>query len=396
MRALPFMLLAALALPVPARAEVWEDPDLPAALGSASLVVIGRAPAAGSSGQPRVRFTVERVLAGEARGAIDVGGLHDPTATSGPAFEPDERVLLILARGRDGDLRTPTPTFGRFPLRGEPGAEQVLFAALRDTFLRLTLPLADYEPFLRLTLGQAPAPEWVERLRAHLRGSGPGETGPARARSYLALETLARAGTPDEELAGVITRYLDPEGPFQLRISALRALARCAGSPVPALLGALERDPEPAVRTCAARLLAGCAAEPGARPALAARLGALLPTAPAEPVRFVGPSDPRLNRWPAPRVALVEALAALGAGPARAGLLAALDDREQPGEVLVALGAALSTLRADPTLGRELAGRLRGDGQTRDLVICRTLEQLTGLAHGQDVSAWRAWAHAGR
>ena len=387
--------LALLALSRTTLAEVWEDPDLPAALASASLVIVGKAPPEGSRGEPRVRFQVERRIHGEGGlREVEVSGLHDPTATSGPSFEPGERVLFVLTRGPDGTLRTPTPTFGRFPLRGE----QVLYAALRDTFLRLELPLVDYERFLLLALGRPAEEAWLEALLGHLRSSGPGETGPARARSYLALEALCLVGRGQgagQELTATIARYLDPAGPFQLRISALRALAACGDNPLPALLSALERDPEPAVRTAAARLLAraGAASPPAG---LVERLGGLLPTAPTQPVRFVGPTDPRTNSWPSPRVALLQAIAALGPAPARGALLSALDEPTQPGDALLATAEALGRLRDDRSLARELAGRLRGDGEPRDLALCRALAALTGLPHGEDAAAWKEWARAGR
>lgn len=379
-------ILALLWLASPALSEVWADPDLPAALASSSLVVVARAPAEGSQGQPWVTFRVERLLhGGQPPPEVVVGGLHDPTAVAGPSFEPDEQVLLLLVRGDDGKLRVPTPTFGRFPLRGET----VLFAALRDTFLRLELPRPDYERFLQVALGRPPEAAWLEGLRAHLGGSGPGEAGPARARSYLALETLALCGERSAQVEAAVGRYLDPGAPFQLRVSAVRALAACAVDPATRLLEAAGRDPEPAVRSAAATLLGRVVPPP---PGLVARLAALLAQAPTGRVRFVGPGDPRLNTWPSPREALLQSIAKLGPAPARAALLEQLDQPELPGEELGAVARALVLLRDDADLPRELARRLRGTADLRDQALCGALTRLTGLPHGEDVAAWKTWA----
>ncbi|MCW8140988.1 MAG: hypothetical protein KIT58_18965, partial [Planctomycetota bacterium] len=103
----------------PTRAAVWEDPDLATALARAVHVVRGRAPAEGARGRPTVTFRVEVSLKGAAPGtALEVGGLHDPSASPGPVFAPDEQVWLIVVKDDEtGALRMPTPTFGRYPLR---------------------------------------------------------------------------------------------------------------------------------------------------------------------------------------------------------------------------------------------------------------------------------------
>src|SRR5262245_59870100 len=97
-------LLCLALLPLPARGDSWEDPDLVAGPSSAAGVVVARAPAEGSSGKPVVRFTVEKLIherGGPPPAEIEVGGLHDPGIPElrGPSFEPGERVLLILQRG---------------------------------------------------------------------------------------------------------------------------------------------------------------------------------------------------------------------------------------------------------------------------------------------------------
>lgn len=382
----PLLCLVLLALP--ARADTWEDPELVAALSSATCVVIARAPAEGSSGRPVVRFQVEKLLherGGPPPPEIEVGGLHDPgnPELGGPSFEAGERVLFILQRGPEGRLVTPTPTFGRFPLRGE----KVLFAALRDTNLRLELPLADYEQFLLLALGRREA-GWLEQLGAHLKAASAAQGGAERSRLYLALEAFALAGVPDVELARAATRCLEPTTPFQLRVSALRALAAVALDPLPALLQAAERDPEPAVRSAALGLLR---AGPDQAPAVVERLVRLLPDASPYTVRFTAPTDPRTNAWPSPRLAAVRAIDRLGAAAARPTLIQLVGDDEQPADVFLAALEALARPGRDPALARQLAGKLRAEGDARNEPLVQALELLTGETR-PDVAAWKAWS----
>lgn len=387
MRSVPFTCLALLAFMPLARADVWADPDMAEAVAGAELIVLARAPAGGSHERPVVRFAVERTLAGKAPAELEVSGLHDPTMSAGPVFAPGERVYLLLRR-HQGRWQVPTPTFGRYPLR--EGA--VHYATLRDTYLRLTLAPADFEAYVALLLGR-PDERWLAALRADLRESSPVGVEPAtRARQYLALEALARVGGAADLPA--IEACLTPEAPFQLRVSACRALARAAGPAAGERLLTLAReDPEPAVRTAAARAL-GALSPPPRR--LVARLASLLARADPEPVRFSGPNDPRTNRWPSPQVALLEAITRLGAAPAKGELLALLDAPSTPLEPFSAALRALLTLKGDRDLPRELARRLGREGVTGgdlyDRELCAALTQLTGERFGLDVARWKAWA----
>lgn len=386
-RVWPLLLLLALA--TPAAADVWEDPDFQAAVREAELVARVRAPAQGSRGQPQVRFTVERVLeggGGPPPGELLVGGFHDPTMTAGPTFQPSEVLYLVLVR-REGGLAVPTPTLGRYPVR----EGLVRHATLRDTYLRLDLPEGDFERFVAVVRGRAPDPAWAAGLRQHLEAHPPEVEGPDRARAYLALETLALAGA--EEDGPRAARFLVAESPYQLRISALRALAGALGKRAAgALLKAAREDPEPAVRTAAVRLL-GAMDPPPER--LVERLAELLPGAPERPIRFSGPNDPRLNRWPSPRAALLEAIGRRGAAPVKAAVLACLDGFDEL-ETLSAALRALIPLRDDPGLPGELVARFQGPEQAgAELInreLCIALERLTGRDFGLDVARWRAWA----
>lgn len=379
----------------PTRAAVWEDPDLATALARAVHVVRGRAPAEGARGRPTVTFRVEVSLKGAAPGtALEVGGLHDPSASPGPVFAPDEQVWLIVVKDDEtGALRMPTPTFGRYPLR----EGQVVHATPRDTYLRLSLPEDLFVALVRLHLGQRDA-AWLDALRRHLDGVAPTEPGPPRALAFVGLEALALVG--EEADAARAERLLDPAGPFQLRVSACRALARSLGArAAPRLVKVVQADPEPAVRSAAADLLARAPGPPShAGEGLARRLVALVAEAPAEPVRFVGPNDPRLNAWPSPRVALLRAIGRAGPAPVRADLLALLDGPAQPLEVFSEVLRALLLLDDDRALSLDLAARLRPDDSDepgddlRNRELCAALTMHTRLEHGLDVARWRAWA----
>ena len=383
MRAVAFGWWLAL-LPQLALAEVWEDPDLAQALIEAEAVVRVRVPAA-SQGQPRVRVEVERVLKGELEpgAALDVGGLHDPTRIAGPTFAAGDALYLILRRAKDG-WAVPTPTFGRYPLRDGV----VKYATLRDTYLRIDLPEDDWVRYLRLHLeGRADA-GWLQGLREHLARGGPGDTGPARARHYLALEVLALRGEPDD--AEVIAAYQLHDGPFQLRVSACRALHHALGARAATnLLASAGKDPEPAVRSLATQLLAELRPAP---PGLVQQLVRIYPQASADAVRFAGINDPRTNTWPSPRLALIRAFRALGPAPAKDALLDTLDD-VGPAEA-EALVQTLGAIEGDPRLPGQLVDRFRDpgpEGSAVNRLICAVLRRVTGQTFGDDPDAWLGW-----
>ena len=368
-----------------AEARTWTDPGMKRAVEAAELIVRVQAPAAGSSKLARVRFRVLETLKGRALSAVTVGNLHDPARCSGPVFQPDEQLYLLLTRDRRGRFVVPTPTFGRFPIRNGV----VRYAALRGTHLRLDLPTPDFAAYLRLLLGKVDA-GWLAGLRKHLDET-PHTAGRAEvSRAYLALEALAVAGSP-EDLPRT-RRFLVADAPYQLRISALRALTRSGSRAGAALLRAAEHDPEPAVRTAAFRCLAKVASA-----ADVPRLLQLLPKASQDPVHFTGPTDPRLNAWPAPRVALLEVIAKLGrAGVAQAQptLLKLIDD---PATSIQALGAALEALtRVGARVAPHLVARLDRHrdlrGRLTTAALCATLQKVTGRPLGVDVEAWRLWA----
>lgn len=359
-----------------AGAAVWTDPSFGRALRAADLVVRVQAPAAGSKAVPRVRFKVLATLKGRAPARVVVENLHDPTRCAGPTFAPREELYLVLLR-RNGRYRVPTPTMGRFPVRGA----RVKFVALRDTFLRLELSKSDFERYVQLRL-EHPDRAWLAGLRQTLRRTKPS------ARSYLALEALALAG--DREDRDLVTPFLEPRFPYQLRISACRALRQVLGRRSAArLLRVAKSDPEAAVRTAAVRLLASIS-----RRGLVRRLARLLPRAPEKRVLFVGPNDPRLNSWPSPKVALLRAIAARGAAPAKPVLLALLRGAPRL-EVLEAVLSALMRLRKDARLPGELIARFKGGAGANDglfnSALCAALTRLTGEKLGDDPARWRSW-----
>jgi hypothetical protein len=384
MRACTFLLTLAL-LPA-AQADIWEDPDLAQALIEADSVIRARAPAA-SQGQPTVNFVVERVLKGslDEGAAIEVGGLHDPTRVEGPTFAADEVVYLILRRDGDGNLLAPTPTFGRYPLRDG----SVKYATPRDTFLRVDLPEEDWVRYLELHLGKRDD-AWLSGVREHLQRGKVEDTGDARARHYMALEALALAGTPDD--AETIARFLAPAGPFQLRISACRALTTALGPRAAAnLFKAARSDPEPAVRTAATQLLGDLDPAP---PGLVARLLRLFPEASRDTVIFVGINDPRSNTWPSPRLALIQVLRKLGPAPAKDTFLEALETDAGPEEAQEIV-LALCELKDDPALPGQLVDRFRPaeqpDAAAYNRVLCAALARITGQELGEDTDAWQEW-----
>ncbi|RMG15785.1 MAG: hypothetical protein D6731_07635 [Planctomycetota bacterium] len=384
------MWVAALGAFPQAQAEVWRDPSFARAVREAELVVRARAPRKGVRGGKRVRFRVVEVWKGKAPGDVIVGGLHDPTRSEGASFAPNAEVLLVLWR-RKGRLEVPTPTLGRYPIRDG----LVRYATLRDTFLRLSLPPEDLRRFVRLLLGK-PDVRWLAGLRAGLRDGSARERGDALAQRYLALEALAWAGrAADAEFA---LPYLDPEGPFQLRVSACRALAGCGGAPAgDVLLRVAGSDPEPAVRTAAVRALGRLRPRPEG---LARRLAELLAAAPDRQVRFSRPTDPRLNKWPSPKAALLGLLGRIGAREVKPSLLAVVREERPPGEVFTAALRALGTLKDDPELPRQLVESFRAAGEVGAAVynaeLCAALARITGeRGPGADPEAWRAFVAAG-
>jgi hypothetical protein len=390
---LPFLLLAVL-VPGATQAGVWEDPTLPAAVAAADLVVRVRAPRQGAQDSPQVSFRVERVLKGSApEGAqLVVRGLHDPDRSAGATFGPGEQVYLVLHAAEDGAFEVPTPTLGRFPVR----EGQVQFVALRDTFLRVTLPEADFVAFLALLLDEPIDPAWVDGLRDAL-GAHPPQTeeGPLLDQQYLALEVLAHTGTGRD--VNLVREFLDPTlAPAQMRVSACRALATSAGRRAAGrLLTVASEDSSPAVRSTAIALLGGLDPPPDG---LARRLLELLPTTETQPIRLARPADPRLNLWPAPRVACLQALerqppAELAS--CKAALLTSLEEERDP-EIFAHTLRVLLRLLNDPDLPRALVARFRPEGETSAAVfnqeLTAALDELTGAGLGYDVDAWRAWA----
>ncbi|MGE0709216.1 MAG: hypothetical protein AB7N76_19870 [Planctomycetota bacterium] len=384
-------LLLCVLLASAARAEVWRDPTLDEALKGADLVVRAVALEDGREGVEEVRFQVEEALHGQAPRELAVAGLIDPTRIKGPTFvKRGQRALLLLAkRKRGAGWAIPTPTFGRFRLDGET----VKLAPLRDTYLRLDLARDDYERFLRLRLGRRPDPAWLAALRAHLDAAQP-EPVPAdaRARQYLALEALAQVGQAED--AARAAKILTKVQPFQLRISACRALARAAGAKAAGRLLELGREDESkAVRIAAIRALAGLDPPPRG---LVEKLAGLLPSATSEPFRLSqGPNDPRTNEWPSPRATLLQAIAKHGVAPVRAQVLAILEEPQVALPVFSVALEALLTLEQDPALPRELAARFRSErevgAQLYNRELCIALTKLTRQRFGEDVAAWRRW-----
>lgn len=387
---LPLTLLLTATLTADADAKTWTDPGMKRAVEVADLIVRVQAPAQGSQGVARVRFRVLSTLKGHAPTTVTVGNLHDPARCKGPTFQPQEELYLILLRDRRGRLRVPTPTFGRFPIR----SGSVRYATLRGTHLRLDLPQADFEAYVRLLLGALDTNgtvAWLAGLRAHLKQTGPEATGPALTRAFLALEALAAAGQTED--VGLVQRYTLLPAPYQLRISALRALTGSARhGAFDRLREAAQRDPEPAVRTAAIRCLGRVV-----RPAQVDQLLAMIPSASQDTIHFTGPTDPRTNAWPAPRVALLAVVSGLGkpaAVRARATVLRLVDDATTS---LESLGAALNVLtKGGADVAPQLVARLGRHtdlrGRLTDAALCATLQTLTGRPLGIDPHAWKLWA----
>lgn len=382
--ALAFAVL--LSLTATAGAEVWTDPSLAEALAGADLVVRAKAPKEGAQAQEAITFRVLGTLKGDAPATVSVGGLHDPTRSAGASFAPDAEVLLILQKKGDA-YRVPTPTFGRYPIR----EGVVHYATLRDTYLRLALPLSDFAAFIALQL-ERPQAEWLAGLRAGLAKGSPSDRGDDLAQRYLALESLALVGGEEDKQS--IVRYLDPSGPFQLRVSACRALARAMGSRAAGrLLKVAGEDAEPAVRTAAIGALGRLAPPPSG---LVKRLAALLPSASGKTVRFSRPTDPRLNKWPSPKAAALRVITRHGAAPVKQEILRVVaTDSEATAEVFTAALKALISLKGDPKLPAQLVRCFRAEGEVSSDVynreICAALTLVTGERLGQDPTRWRRW-----
>lgn len=371
---------------------MWADPTLREALAGADLIVLGESVEDGREGEEQVRFRALRTLKGEAPSdPFPVAGLIDPTRVKGPTFiRRGQRALLLLKRRRAAaGYAIPTPTFGRFRVAA---GEVVKHAALRDTWLRLDLPLADYERFLRLRLGQPAEGAWVRALQASLLGLEPKAEPAELARAYLALEVLVQAGRARDQQQ--IAPFLHAKWPLQLRVSACRALGAVAGRAAAGrLLRVAREDESKAVRTAAIRCLAALDPPPQG---LVERLAGLLPKATSEPFYLNhGPNDPRTNQWPAPRVALLEAIARHGAGPVRAQLLALLEEEQVALTVFSAALAALLELDGEQLVD-ELVARFRPGAQVGAKLynreLCIALTKRTRQRFGEDTAAWRRWA----
>ncbi|HBP22840.1 MAG TPA: hypothetical protein DEA08_34300 [Planctomycetes bacterium] len=152
-------------------------------------------------------------------------------------------------------------------------------------------------------------------------------------------------------------------------------------------------DESKAVRTAAIRSLAAIDPPPSG---LVERLAGLLPKATSDPFHLShGPNDPRTNKWPSPRVALLEAIARHGPGPVRAQLLALLEEEQVALPVFSAALAALLKLE-DEALVDELVARFRPAGQVGAQLynreLCIALTKRTRQRFGEDTAAWQRWA----
>lgn len=373
----------------------WEDPDLATAVRAADLIVLGQASAVDSAA---ATFTVQRTLAGPARdgASIRVAGLHHPDrAPEGPPVAVGDRAwLLLLGDPAGGELRVPTPTFGRFPLK-RFGPEDQVVASLWDTLTRLPVAPATFEAFL-LGLRGGDTKELLRRARADLERPDLDPTA-----TYAALRAVAFFGGSDDEqrVLRVLARHdLQADARWVVRMAAADALGRAGGEGAVKRLTELCRaDAVPAVRSAAIRALAPAlvVGEPAVVREATAFLGKLALEASSEPIALFDAEDPRKNEVDSPLLAALETLAKVrpeeGVGPA----LRALERQDDIAAVIA--GLTFFEVLDDPAHAGAVAWRMREAGAEDAMLnrlFARTLQALTGEALGEERERWVAWWRA--
>lgn len=293
----------------------WEEPSLEDALRSARLVVRGRVLGSVAEDAGSSRVVVERAIVGKppAGDSLAFGNASAAADTASvlPPLGAGDDVILVLEEDASAAAgkprwRLPTPTFGRFTVKG--GRVQ---GTPRDSFMRVDMSAQDLEGFLAnasaVAQGQKADVAWLTSARASLAAldaTAASSVGPA----HVALEALCLgAQESDAELA---LRYFGSDRP-QLRISAARLLTRAGGARAASgLLRLAIGDAEPSVRTVATFAVATVKPTPeGAVRELASRVR----DASAAPISLAPPGDPRRGELASNLSAILEALKVLGA-----------------------------------------------------------------------------------
>lgn len=374
----------------------WEDPDLASAVKAADLIVLGQVSAVDSDA---ATFVVQRTLAGPARDAasVRVTGLHHPELDpEGPPVAKGDRAYLLLQGDPKGPLlRTPTATFGRFPLK-RFGPEDKVVASLWDTLTRLPVAPDRFEAFL-LGIRGGPTTELLAATRAELERPDADPTA-----CYAALRAIALFGGSEDgpRVLKLLQRHdLQPDARWVVRMAAADALGRAGGADaVKKLVEMVRTDAVPAVRSAAVRALAPAlvfdADAPVAREATSL-LAKLALEAGSEPITLFDAEDPRRNEIDSLLLASLKTLASArpeeGVGPA----LRALERKDD----LSAVVAGLTFFEAldDPAHAGAVAWRMRDAGAEDELLnrlFARTLQALTGESLGQDRERWVKWWQA--
>lgn len=391
-------LLLALALPPLARGQVegetWEDPTLERAVRGADLIVLGECTAVARGGG--AAYKVTRTFKGTPRDGREVMVL----GLAMPGAAPDERpvevgdVAYLLLQGDPGGavLSVPTPTFGRFPLKGG----ETVVGSFSDTFVRVGVPRARWERVVGSLVSEAPDAALLADARRLIaaKDADPNDV-------YQGLEVLALFGAEADRAAveAVLAdaRFTEPPR-FRVRIAAVNALARIGGAASARRIAAVvEQDPLDVVKSAAATALGPVLErlvepDPAAAREVVDRLVALTPDARSAPIRFGTAHDPRENQL---NGLLGAILRTLGRIKARAGIAPALRalERVDEGAALVA-GLLFFQDLGDPDQAGAVAWRMRrpdAEDAYYNPLFRRTLEALTGQQLGDDRDAWVRW-----
>jgi hypothetical protein len=390
-------------------ADVWDDPTLSEGVRAANLVILGECISVGRGGG--AAYKVVRTFKGAPRDGKEVlvtGMEKDEEHPDQAGVAVGDAAYLVLVGDPEGHIFSqPTPTWGRFPIVDFGEAKNVV-VALSNTFVRVAIPVAQWERLLLAVIQGSPPAGLVGEARTAL--AKPAAAGDASLEVitdvYVALEMLTLFGAPDD-VPAIVRIAKDPrfQGPrqFQVRVAAARALGKIGGpAAVGPLLDLMEHDSVDVVQSLAAGalgpVLAPIAKSGGAEADVRSaceRLAKFALDASSMRITFAAATDPRKNEVESPLSAALASLANLRSRAGVAPALRALERTEQVGAVVAGL-AFFATLD-DPAHALAIATRMRQAGAEDvafNRLFARTLKQITKQDLGEDREAWLTWCRA--
>lgn len=287
----------------------WVDPTFGEAVTSAGLIALGRVVDSHPSG---ARVELVRTFAGDARTgetvlvrrASVVGRGHEASTL------PRGETLAFVLREGAGVYEAFTDSYWVFPI--SEGAR--VHMPLRDPFTRAYVLFDDLAELVRLMRDRKQPPAaYLDRHCTRLAKTPIAATQPIDVNDQIiALESLSHLGS---------AAYADTAAPFlgsphfQIRWSAVRALATCGGPRAArALLDLLAREDAPPVQAALAEALAGLADA-----SMVSELQAALPRMYGSTMPYSrNVMSPITNLMPCPRDALAATIAKASAAPAAA------------------------------------------------------------------------------